>query len=248
MSRVDNIFNDIETIPAQQDDLQQELRAAVNEERAAKLAEVKAPSNYKDEAKIAEYIAAKKLEIEREFASLFDERHHATGLDGAFGEVYCIGAAINDLEPVVFSRGDGWANRDTEAVVLKSFFEYVTNHTGRLTQLVGHNIVGFDIRFLHQRCMVNRVRPPVWLPLDPKPWGDEVFDTMTRWAGTRDRVKLGKLCRAFGIEHEDAIDGSEVWARIKAGDTAAVDEHCRVDIKKTRDVFKRMTYFGAGLQ
>ena len=246
--RVDNIFADIETMPSQRPDIIDELQAAVDSELTAKLVEIKAPSNYKDETKIAEYIATKSSEINAEFADEFERRHHATGLDGAFGEVYCIGVAINNGEPVVFSRGTEWAVRETEAQVLTRFFDFVYSNTGSLTRVVGHNIAGFDIRFLHQRCMVNGVRPPSWFPLDPKPWGDEVFDTMVRWAGARDRVKLSKLCRAFGIEHHDDIDGSDVWAHIKSGQTAKVDEHCRVDIVKTRDVFKRMTYVGMGLK
>lgn len=235
-------FFDTETVPSQREDIQREIAAGVEAEKAEELASVKAPSNYKDEAKITEYVASKKAEIEQSYASKFDERLHATGLDGAFGEVFCIGAAVHDDEPVIFSRADGYTKRDTERSVIKGFFDYVNSGSRYKVELVGHNIVGFDIRFLHQRCMVLGIRPPIWLPLDPKPWDSSVFDTMVRWAGARDRVKLSKLCKAFGIEDTDEIDGSEVWDCIKRGEYAKVAEHCRIDIRKVRVIYNRMNF------
>ena len=50
-----NIYLDIETIPGQQPAVREALAADAAIEKAA----VRAPSNYKDETKIAEYIAAK---------------------------------------------------------------------------------------------------------------------------------------------------------------------------------------------
>lgn len=242
MSVCTQVFLDIETIPTQRADVIDEMRRKAADDLAGKISELKAPSNYKDEAKIAEYIAAKRDELSAAFDEDFERSLHATGLDGAFGEVYCIGCAIDEREPAVFSRGTGYQDPESEGRVLRELFNYVNAERSHLVRIVGHNIIGFDIRFIHQRCMVLGVRPPQWLPLDPKPWGDEVFDTMIRWAGTRDRVKLSKLCRAFGIEDTDDIEGSQVWDCIKSGDFERVERHCSIDVQKVRSVFRRMTY------
>ena len=70
-----NIFIDIETVPAQDPDAIIMLRAEADEEKLL----IKAPSNYKDEAKIKEYILAKQIEID----TAFDERYRKTSFDGA---------------------------------------------------------------------------------------------------------------------------------------------------------------------
>jgi hypothetical protein len=259
-SATDEVFTDIETIPTQQERHVKAIRAAVEQtaadERAsveAAIAAAKAPSTYKDEQKIAGYIEAKRAElrqdlsrIEAKAAAEFESKLHATGLDGAFGEVYCIAAAVNIEPAFVHSRGADYKLKGTERTVIERFFIEVEAQGERTwrKQVVGHNVIGFDIRFLWQRCMVLGLRPPRWLPLDPKPWGGECFDTMVAWAGPRDRVKLSKLCQAFGIEDEDEIDGSEVWARIQAGDYDAVTNHCLIDVDKVRSVHARMTFRG----
>lgn len=240
---VDNVFTDIETIPTQRDDVKASIRNKLDDELEAKLAEVKAPSNYKDEAKIAEFIGSKKAEIRLELAGKFDDAHHATGLDGAFGELYCIAAAANKGIAVCFDRRDDMT-ANGERRLLKDFFGWVydTTELHNRKRLIGHNIVGFDIRFILQRSMVLGVKPPGWWPIDPKPWEDTVYDTMVRWAGVGQRVKLSKLCMAFGIEDTDEIDGSEVWGCVQRGEGQKVIDHCLIDVDKVRRVFNHMTF------
>lgn len=238
----DDLFFDIETVPTQQDRIYATLDDAVREKTEAALAEVKAPGNYKDEAKIAEYIEAKRSEIILASKEQLDELHHKTALDGAFGELFCIAFSINDEEPLVLHR-NGELTIEAEREVLIGFFREVgLRSTSFRKRLIGHNVVGFDIRFLWQRAMVLGVQPPAWLPMDPKPWDDTVFDTMVRWAGVRGTVKLSKLCTAFGIEDTDEIDGSEVWNCVQRGDGQKVIDHCFIDVDKVRSVFRRMTF------
>lgn len=81
-----NIYLDIETIPGQSPTVRDALSASAALEKA----DVRAPSNYKDETKIAEYIAAKHAEID----SAADEKWRKTALDGAYGQnvvEYCKG-------------------------------------------------------------------------------------------------------------------------------------------------------------
>ena len=112
---------------------------------------------------------------------------------------------------------------------------------------VGHNLVGFDLRFLFQRSVMLGIRPPIWMPVNPKPWDESVFDTMTAWSGFGNRVSLDKLCRAFGIaakgsEIGEEIDGSMVWNFVQAGRIADVAKYCAGDIERTREIHKRLTF------
>ena len=60
--------------------------------------------------------------------------------------------------------------------------------------------------------------------------------------GTGGRIKLDALCKALGIEGKpDDIDGSKVWDFVKAGEHQKVCDYCADDVRKTREIYQRMT-------
>ena len=161
-----------------------------------------------------------------------------TSFDGSQGQVYCIGVAVEDQKPVVFSDND-------EAETIGQMFRLLeaVNEYGRRPVLVGHNHTGFDLRFIYQRAIIKGVPVPVWWPHNARPWDSEiVFDTMVQWAGIGGRIKLDALCKALGIEGKpDDIDGSKVWDFVKAGEHQKVCDYCADDVRKTREIYQRMT-------
>lgn len=243
MKGITEVFIDIETVPMQSQRLIGALADDMRAELESELSDVKAPGNYKDAEKIAEFVKAKRGEIVAGHKEKVLDSIHRTSLDGAYGEVYCVGLAFDDEAPLVITRGQG-LGREDEHRLLSAVFAVLGERLrpGAARRFIGHNVVGFDFRFLWQRSMVLGVRPPPMLPRDPKPWSDEVFDTMVAWAGVRDRVKLSKLCRAFDIDDTDTIDGSEVWGCVQRGEYDKVADHCAIDISKTRAVYRRMTF------
>jgi predicted PolB exonuclease-like 3'-5' exonuclease len=235
-----NIYFDIETIPAQKEsDI-----AYLREESDREIAAIKAPSNYKDEAKIAEYIAAKRVEVE----ASFDDRYRKTSFDGAMGQVVCISYAIDDGEPVNLYSSN-WEKGEPE--VIKSFYDCVKMSYNPSSQqrpvFIGHNIINFDLRFLFQRSVMLGIKPPLIVPFKAKPWDENVFDTMTAWAGVGNRVSLAKLCSVFGLDAKgteigDEIDGSKVWDFVKSGRIEDVAKYCGGDVARTRAIHKRLTF------
>ena len=235
-----NIFLDIETIPAQDPDAIKMLRAEADEEKLL----IKAPSNYKDEAKIKEYILAKQIEID----TAFDERYRKTSFDGAFGQIVCVSYAIDDNDPFVIYASD-W--KDSEQFILTSLYENLQTAYNPNSQVrpvfIGHNIVSFDLRFLLQRSIIVGVKPPIFIPFKAKPWDDVVFDTMTAWAGVGNRVSMAKLCEVFkidakGSEVDGEIDGSKVWDYVQAGRIDDVATYCMHDVIRTRQIYKRLNF------
>lgn len=111
---------------------------------------------------------------------------------------------------------------------------------GRLPIFIGHNVVNFDIRFIWQRAIVLGIKMPGWFPRDPKPWGHDVFDTMTAFAGQRGTVGLDKLCIALGLEGKGDIDGSMVGDLWAAGEYDRIAEYCKADVERTRAVHRKM--------
>jgi hypothetical protein len=227
---------DIETAPAQNIEIIELLAAESVAEKAA----IKPPSNYKDEAKIAEYIAAKKLEIDADF----ENRYRKTALDGAYGQIVCLGVAVDDQEPEVFYRDD-W--RASEKEILTDAFEYLRQSfdpsCDRRPVFVGHNITGFDLRFVYQRCVINSIAPPSMIPFNAKSWSESIADTMTMFAGFGNRISLVKLCRVLGIDSpKDGIDGSKVYDYLLDGKVNEVAEYCKRDIEATREAYRRLSF------
>lgn len=226
---------DLETIPDQSPLGRVQIAADAMKEKA----EVRAPSNYKDAAKIDEYIAAKHAEID----AGVDERWRKTGLDGAYGQIAVIGVAIDDAAPIAFYR-DEWAT--SEQAIIGDLFDLLKSERERMESVtfIGHNLVGFDLRFLYQRAIINNIAPPGMIPFNARPWDHTVFDTMVQWAGVGNRISLDKLCGALGLPKKGEIDGSKVWDHVRAGRIADVAEYCKQDVEKARAIHRRMT-FGA---
>lgn len=241
----DALYIDIETIPAQRPDILAEIREACAEELQAALAAIAPPANYKDPAKIAEWDAtvrpAKEAEARAAAEAKEDESYRRTALDGAFGQVCAVGYVFGDGIPEVIAGMD-------EAEVLGEVAHRLRSPKVNAFDctVVGHNVVGFDLRFLTQRSIVRGIRPPAVLSraAAAKPWeADKVYDTMVQWAGTGSRISLEKLCKALDIPSSKGdLDGSKVWDYVKAGRLQEVADYCRRDVEAVRQVHQRMTF------
>ena len=167
-----------------------------------------------------------------------------TGLDGAFGQIVCIGYQAPGMDAPATIHGLD------EADVLNKFnaviHEELLPKDWLATTLVGHNASGFDARFLMQRFIVNSIRPHGWLKraADAKPWESEkVFDTMIQFAGHGNRISLDKLCLALSIPSpKGEMDGSKVSQYVADGRLEEVAAYCKRDVTATKAVFERMTF------
>jgi hypothetical protein len=221
------IFLDIETAPGQADWVREEVAAGV-----------KPPATLKKAESISAW-------FENEYPHAVEEAWHRTGLDGTFGQVVCIGYALNDEAPHVGVVRD--LSRAAEVDMLFEFFDAMHDvhdgSHGRVPQMIGHNVINFDLRFLWMRAVVCGIKPPMWWPRDPKPWGEAVYDTMTQWCGARDRISLDRLCRALGLEGKgDGPTGADVWPMVQRGEWGAIADYCKADVERTRNVYRRMTF------
>lgn len=214
------LYVDIETIPAQSEAAKSIIALSV-----------KPPAQMKK----ADTIAAWEKEQK---AQSVEEAIAKTSLNAAFGQICCIGLAIDDGQAYSIS----WPiNVASEMDMIKGFFGIVSEAIGTsLPVIVGHYVAGFDLRFIWQRCIVLGIRAPAWLPLDPKPWDDRVFDTMTAWAGARDTISMDNLCVALGLPGKGDIDGSKVAAMWANGEHEAIASYCRGDVERTRAIHRKM--------
>lgn len=242
-----NIYFDIETIPLQDAGLIAEFRAEHEAKLPELLAAVKAPANYKDEAKIAEYIAKAQADIQAGHGAEFDDWHLKTSFDGGLGQICCIGFAIEG-EPAQTYTVNTNSVAD-ERSMLEAFFSHLTDAHSATDRpvFIGHNSNGFDIPFIWKRCIVLGVKPPVWFPRDPKPWGDSTFDTMLAWngAGAKAGGSMERICKILGIPGKGSMDGSQVWPMFQAGRIDEIAAYCADDVQRTRAMHQRMTFQAA---
>lgn len=220
-----NIFLDIETIPAQRED----IRAYVADK-------VTHPGNISKAETIAKW-------NEESRPAAVEEAINKTGLDGAFGQVCCVGFDLLDC-------GTSEVLYGLDEHLLLTQINDVINHCIKPanyynTRIIGHNVSSFDLRFLVQRYIVNGIKPHLVIAraAAAKPWEDEkVYDTMVQFAGIGNRINLDKLCLALGLPGKGDIDGSMVAGMVAAGRIKEVADYCVEDVNKTRAVFRRMTF------
>lgn len=217
---MNRIYIDIETLPAQSEEYRAKVRDGI-----------KPPGNIKKPESILAW-------LEENGDAAVDEAVAKTSFDPAAGHICTIGYAI----------GDSAVNAQTiehvadEAKLLSSFFDALPK-TG-MCQFIGHNVAAFDLRFLLCRAIVLGVRIPSVIPRDIKPWSQDIFDTMTAWAGARGTISLDRLCEALGLPGKDGFDGSMVAKAWADGEYDKLTAYCISDVEKVRAVHRRFVQVG----
>lgn len=190
--------------------------------------EVKAPTNYKKPEAIQKYVDEHR-----------DEEYRKGALKGISGEICSIAWQLQS-DPIKAVTRDSTLS---EADLLQRFFDSITKDQEypRL-KWIGHNLLDFDLRFLKQRCWVNRVSPPVMIPADAK-HGDWAFDTMKEWAGWKGYVSQDALYKALGGQpyEDDDIDGSMVYDLWLAGEYDKIRAYNIMDVQKLSFNYDRLT-------
>ena len=175
---------------------------------------------------------------EESFEDAKREALNKTSFDGAMNHIICIGCAVNDSEPVSFSA----KNIDEEKTILIEFYSWLQNVSSDVDRLlIGHNIIGFDMRVIRQRSIILGVTPPGGMHFNAKPWDANPYDTMTQW-DSKNFISLDKLSKALGLSGKDngEIKGSTVYSAWQEGKHDEIAAYCRDDVSLTRQVYNKM--------
>lgn len=137
---------------------------------------------------------------------------------------------------------DAAGNEELEKDTLIAFLQLLREFNPESDEIVGHNILNFDLPFIFQRCLVNgiavsqSVSPPIVQ-------GRCVFDTMHRWwLGAKRQVSLDDIAWALGIESSktEEVEGGKVFDLYNAGRLDLIREYNLNDVRVTRKVYERM--------
>lgn len=192
---------------------------------------IKPPGNIKKAETLADWEQNTKPELVKEALS-------KAGLRGETGRIICIGWAWNSESAVSICPASDTSERAVLTAAMLGMKAAKPTDSYKPI-IVGHNVAGFDIRFLWQRAFVNGVRLPTWFPRDPKPWSDTIHDTMQMW-DAKNFVGLDALCRAMGLPGKGNITGADVGGMWESGEYAAIAEYCRADVERVRAVHRKM--------
>lgn len=205
------------------------------------------------EKKLAKSFFKRGLDFsEAEFAMRAEIAFGETALSGSLGKLLCIGLAIDNSgkaeKPCVCGQ-----DKDTkklhldEAKTLAQFWNHLEriNFNADEDQIIGHNILGFDLPFLYHRSMICGVRPSKKL-IAEKYWESPVYDTMLKWqmGKFREFVGLEELALAFGLNcpKNGAVNGENLLDAYLDGKHEEIREYCLKDVLCTRELYYRMTY------
>src|SRR6266516_1041765 len=150
------------------------------------------------------------------------------------------GFTQSESEHVFGIDADGEAQPETQA--LPGFLDLMKAFDCETDAIVGHNVIGFDLPFIFQRCLINDICVPSLVNLGEYNVRG-VFDTMHRWClGAKKHFRLDDIAWALGIESSKtaAVEGSKVFDLYHAGRLAEIREYNMNDVRVTRKVYERM--------
>lgn len=178
-----------------------------------------APANYKDEAKIAAYIAeANKAALGK------------AALDPDLCRVVCIGMARGGSVDISTAP-----NEAHEREILKWFWQDIGN-----AHLCGFNVLDFDLPVLMRRSLYLGVDYP---RIDISRYRHDRVTDLMQMLSFDGKLKFHGLsfyCKRFGIPDTDQSTGADIAGMVERGEWEAVAAHCRSDVEKTRALAERL--------
>lgn len=198
-----------------------ETTARPETEIADLLPSITAPSNWKDEAKIAAYVAEKRAQAIAEGA-----------LDPVLGRVLAVGVLVDGAFEFV-----GWPE---ERQLLRDTWHRLEGMFRAGTKFVTFNGHRFDFPFLARRSWACGVAVPSWIPRDGR-WPRHAFvDLLEVWqAGNRtESIGLDRLARLCGLPGK-AGNGAN-FGLLWASDRPAALRYLEQDLRLTASLAERM--------
>lgn len=207
-----------------------DLETASIADAAAYLEPVSAPAHYKDEAKIASYVAEKTA-----------EKTARACLDPDLCRIVALGwmREERDIEPVVFTC----ENEDREREALTRFWGEVLSPDNRQAQLVTFNGFGFDLPVLMRRSAYLDI-PWRWLVVDR--YRSPHIDLLQKltFNGAIQGHSLRFYAKRFGIPIQlPEVQGSDIPQFVQDGAWDLVKRHCRSDVLLTAQIATRLGYW-----
>lgn len=206
------IFLDIETEPLPLATLQRNMP------------KFSAPSNWKDEAKIAENVAKQESDWIAKAA-----------LSPMTGRVLAVGL-IDDEKYWDFTD-------EVESNLLETTWAMLTHHGAYTEPVAGWNLLGFDLPFLVKRSWICGVPVPKTTLETYKGrsyFNPQFHDLMLKWGMGDRHSKLDDVLTALGLENKRDLDGRLFYELYRNGQEAEALAYLERDVTALRDIHTRI--------
>lgn len=187
---------------------------------------VSAPSNWKDEAKIAAYVKEAQAEVLGKAA-----------LDIDLARIVALGISQPGHDTRVLTT-----QHETEVSILT----WLWDQWGRVPygerQMVTFNGLSYDVNLLLRRSMYLGVKAPhIQTDRFKHPEVIDLFAILSRDGQQKPWHGLQFYLSRLGYPKAGPdITGAEIAARYAAGDWAAIEQHCRMDVEATKWLAERI--------
>lgn len=198
-----------------------DIETEANPEALEFIPEPKAPANYKDEEKIAAYIAEKKSEV-----------ISTAALDADYGKIIAISMQVGvDSEPKAYLIGD--PGFETEESLIAHFWTVFQRCAG---VSCGYNIINFDLPYLLRRSFDLGVSVPL-VPVLAKFRTEPTIDLMGILYNWGMAKGLKWVCKRYGIQNDlPDLDGSQVATM----DRETLRAYAKSDVELVANLYQRM--------
>lgn len=196
---------------------------------------IPAPEKYRE---IATELTIKKMSQKngkvKVTAKQRENTYRWSSISGDFGQIFCIGYAVNDQDVEIISG--------REENILEAWWQVAD----KADVFIGHNIMDFDLRFIFKRSIVHKIKPSAkHLNLSFARYRNfPIFDTMREWEKwSQSYISLDTLAKILDLPtSKDVIDGSQVYDYFLEEKFEEIYEYCKKDVILTREVYKRMVF------
>lgn len=193
-----------------------------------------APSNYKDKAKIEDYILeARQKDIDKAALTWWTGRIVCIGVEVVnSGEKNCF---IGENEREILIQFNKWVKDQETKVVDKDYRDIEITHHLRNT-LIGKNSDDFDYGFFVGRSLYQNIGLTPYFRRK-----QYITDINTIFSYSRSSAQIGRLSDyAWGLNIDGKNgDGSQVAELYKAGDWESIKKYCLQDTAIVTEVMKR---------
>lgn len=189
---------------------------------------IEAPSNWKDQIKINQYIEEKRL-----------KQINEAGLDLDLCEIAAIAWALPPVNGQPECTYVQMRNEWSEGDLLESFWRFVAGLQREGGNLVGFNILTFDLPILLRRSLYLGVPTPT-LNID-KYRHDGIVDVAHEltFGGRTTWRSLSFYAKRFGIPHDDSVDGSQIAHLVATQQWDEIGAHVKSDVWTTKQLAQR---------
>ena len=189
--------------------------------------EFEAPSNYKDEEKIARAIEAKKL-------AWIDK----AALDARTGRVLAIGYSV--INPEAHHGCQIICDSEGEKQLLESWWDFYRKSRNVGAHWIGHNIRAFDFPFLVRRSLKHGLCLPSGLVANGIRYDRLIVDLMEVWAcgEFKTPISLDNLAKFLGVGAKTG-NGKDFYGLYKTDRDKALD-YLRNDVKLVKECWEVM--------